>query len=116
MRNPGITLFILISSAFALIGCSESVWDKSPNYSGSAVVEKIEKDTRWSKATGSSSTIYTVKLANSDPADLGYVKVSGGKIEDADMARSIGKRVAIKCYRADPSDYCYASSYNYEGR
>jgi hypothetical protein len=86
-----------------------------PNVIGSAIADKITKETRYSKAFGDLSAVYEVRLRDASPADLRSVNVSG-KIEEDDMARSIGQRVAVKCYRDNPGDFCYASSYEYGGR
>jgi hypothetical protein len=62
------------------------------------------------EASTSSWVVYDVKLSDSDPPQLHDVQVSGSKIVDSDIALSIGKRVAVKCYRDDPESVCYASS------
>jgi hypothetical protein len=116
MVNRKATMPVLLMTAMSLASCNESVWNKSPNVIGSAIVERIERDTRYNTAFASSSTVYDVKLSDGDPAYLKRVKVSGKTIEDSDMARSIGIRVAIKCFREDPGSSCYASSYSFDGR
>lgn len=104
-----LTIPILLATVVPLVGCKESPWTKPPNVVGSGFVESIEK-------TSTSSWVrYEVKLSDSVPSDLEYLFVSGRRIVDSDIAPSIGKRVAVKCYR-DPHDYCYVSSYSYQGR
>jgi hypothetical protein len=106
-RKAAVPALLMI--AMSLVSCNESVWSRPPNVAGSAIVERINK------TTGSSWAVYDVKLADSDPAQLLYVKVSGSTIVDSDITPSIGKRVAIKCYREEPGSPCYASGYSYEG-
>jgi hypothetical protein len=108
--NRKVTMPVLLMTAISLASCNESVWSKSPNLIGSAIVERIDK------TTGSGWAMYDVKLTESDPAELRFVKVSGSRIVNSDIAPSIGKRVAIKCYREVPGGPCYASSYSYGGR
>jgi hypothetical protein len=110
-----LTAALLLATAASLAGCEKSVWERPANVVGSAMVEKITKDTRYSKAFGELTSVYDVELRDAEPADLKYVHVSG-KIEEDDMARSIGKRVSIKCYREQPGSACYASGYGYDGR
>ena len=116
MFRRNFRILTLLSLTIPLVGCEQSVWDKPPNVTGSAVVAQIERDTRYSKAFGNLSTIYVVKVRESDIPTLREVKVPGSKIEDSDMVPTIGKRAAIKCYREDPDSSCYASSYYFEGR
>jgi hypothetical protein len=116
MIGRALTVSALLAISVPLAGCNEkSVWERPPNVSGSAVVQKITKDTRSSKLFGELSSTYLVYLSDADPADMKYVHVSG-RIEENDMARSIGKRVSVKCYREPPDTSCYASGYSYDGR
>src|SRR4051812_48592420 len=105
---------LLVLATASLAGCSDSVWRRAPNVIGSGRVEQIKKLTHSS--TGTSWAEYDVKLTDSDPDQLLYVRVSGSMISDSDISPSMGKRVAIKCYRENPGGACYASSYSYEGR
>jgi hypothetical protein len=97
-----------------LAGCGESVYDKPPNLTTSAVVEKIEKTTRYNKAFGSASTTYFLYLTDGAP-ELKYLHI-GRKIDEDDLARSIGQRVTIMCYRADVQSDCHATNYQFQGR
>jgi hypothetical protein len=109
MIRRKLTISTLLVGMISLTGCNDSPWTKPPNVVGSGIVESIEK-------TSTSSWVrYEVKLRDAEPSDLDYLFVSGSRIVDSDIRPSIGRRVAVKCYR-DPHDYCYVSSYGYEGR
>jgi len=110
MISRKTTVSALLLAAMSLSGCNDSAWTKPPNVVGSGIVERIQK------TSTSSWVLYDVKLSDTDPSDLDNIKVSGSRIVESDIAPSIGKRVAIKCYREDPHNYCYVSSYSYEGR
>jgi len=115
MRMPLLLSFV--SGAILLAACSSppSPWQQPPNVTSEAVVEKIVRESRSSKAFGEISSEYTVYLSDADTPDLRYVYVTG-RAEEGDMSRTIGQRVLVKCYREKPGDYCYASSYSYQSR
>lgn len=110
-------LLAFVSGAILLAACSgpPSPWEQPPNVTSEAVVEKIIKESRRSKAFGEISSGYTVYLRDADTSDLRYLDVTG-RAEEGDMSRTIGQRVLVKCYREKPGDSCYASSFSYQGR
>jgi hypothetical protein len=80
----------------------------------SAIVTKAEEITH--RAYGSWWTEYFLRLEGASPEELRYLYISGKKIDKKDLARTIGERVDIKCHMQNPKAYCYATSYQFQGR